>query len=76
MDSSNPDFDIIPKYDSIEEIDRELRFFPANVEQAKTLSMDQVQHYNEEGYISGLDVFTEGEAADLRSYFDKLLPWS
>ena len=73
MDSSNPDFDIIPKYDSIEEIDRELRFFPANVEQAKTLSMDQVQHYNEEGYISGLDVFTEGEAADLRSYFDKLL---
>ena len=73
MNQTDPEFDIIPQYDSIEEIDRELKFFPADVNVAKTLSKQQIRNYNQEGYISNLEVFDTEEAEDLRAYFDQLL---
>ena len=67
------DYDIIPSYDSIEEIDRELAFFPADPTQATKLSPEALAQYNRDGYLTGLDVFNEDEANDLRMYFDELL---
>ena len=73
MKNEKQEFDIIPQYDSIEEIERDLAFFPAKEDGAKTLTVAQVKHYNENGYIPNLDVFSEKEAHELREYFDGLL---
>jgi hypothetical protein len=67
------EFDIIPAYNSIEEIERELGFFPGDPESAKNLTRQQVETYNQEGYLTALDIFDEAEACDLRAYFDALL---
>ena len=67
------DFDIIPSYNSIEEIDRELGFFPGDPDRAATLTAEQVENYNRDGYLSGIDVFDSSEATQLRQYFDQLL---
>jgi non-heme Fe2+,alpha-ketoglutarate-dependent halogenase len=67
------DFDIIPSYNSIEEIDRELAFFPCDASRATTLTAEQVETYNRDGYLSGIEVFDAHEASELREYFDRLL---
>ena len=66
-------FDIVPSYNSIEEIDRDLRFFPCDPKTASTLSSDQVETYNREGYLTAINIFDAQQAAELRGYFDQLL---
>ena len=53
--------------------DRDLPFIPADPARAETLSAEQVARYNRDGFVSGLDVFPEAEAADWRRYFDGLI---
>ena len=53
--------------------DRDLPFLPADPARAKTLSREQVEHYNARGYVSPLDVFDAGEADSWRTYFDGLI---
>jgi hypothetical protein len=52
---------------------RDLRFHPVDPTGAGTLRPDQVARYNEQGFVSELDVFDAAEAASLRSYIDGLL---
>ena len=73
MSDEKQDFDIIPQYDSIDQIERDLGFFPAKEQSCKTLTTEQVKHYNENGYVSNLEIFSKREADDLREYFDALL---
>ena len=61
------------KADPVGAAGREHRFFPADPETTRTLSADEVAHFNREGFISPLDVFDESESADLRRYIDNLL---
>src|SRR5579872_4197471 len=65
--NSNPNIKI-PRWE-----DRVFEFFPSNPGQAQTLSSDQVEHYNREGYIKGLPAFSKEEADLNRRYFDGLL---
>ena len=37
--------------DAFAELDRELRFFPLGVDDPRTLSREQIAHYNEKGYV-------------------------
>ena len=67
------EFDIVPSYNSIEEIERELAFFPGDPDKAATLTRDQVETYNREGYLTAIDIFNEQQATELRGYFDQLL---
>ena len=53
--------------------DRHLPFLPADPDAARTLTPAQVRRYNEQGYVSPLDVFGAGEADDWRGYFDWLI---
>ncbi len=73
MTDKETQFDVIPQYDALEQIQRELVFYPAEPENSTTLSAEQAKQYNELGYISNLDVFTDSEADELRGYFDGLL---
>lgn len=55
------------------DIDRVKQFFPLGVENPAVLSHEQIQQFNEKGYIFPLDVFSRDEIAAHRAYFDQLL---
>ena len=59
--------------DAFAELDRELRFFPLGVDDPRTLSREQIAHYNEKGYVYPIDIFSAAEIAEIRRYFDGLL---
>ena len=60
--------------DAYPELSRTLRFFPLGVEAPQILTHEQIDHYNQYGYLSPLRVFTEAEVQPFREYFDDLLP--
>ena len=54
-------------------MNRDLRFRPAECKSPHRLTREQLSHYNEHGYVKGLRVFSEAEIAEHRCYFDRLL---
>ena len=56
------------------ELQRELDFIPLGVDNPKVLTREQIAHYNEFGYVAPISVFSENEIAEIRAYFDELLP--
>ena len=67
------DFAIIPTQEEIDQLDRELRFFPVSNPSPRTLTPQQIEAYNREGYLKGFRVYSEAEIAAIRAEFDKLL---
>ena len=59
--------------DAFPELDRDRRFFSLGVAEPTTLSLEQINQFNEKGYIFPLDVFSPDEIAIHRRYFDDLL---
>jgi ectoine hydroxylase-related dioxygenase (phytanoyl-CoA dioxygenase family) len=59
--------------DPLAALDRDLRFIPSRCESPKRLTPEQIEFYNENGYLKGFRIFGD-EAADAnRAYFDRLL---
>lgn len=52
---------------------RDLSFVPVKNEAPKSLTQEQIEHYNQHGYIKPLDVYNELEAVRNRAYFDWIL---
>lgn len=52
---------------------RSLAFIPTLNLNPKALTREQVQHFNEKGYIFPLDVYSPAEVEANRAYFDRLL---
>ena len=63
----------MPITDALPNMKRELKFYPAKNDAPKKLTSDQIQQFNEKGYIFPLNVFTKKEAEANRAYFDKLM---
>ena len=63
-------FDILPDVSAEE---RDLRFVPIKNTSPTLLTLEQIAHYNEQGYIAPVPVFNETEITELRAYFDDLL---
>ena len=61
------------KTDAFPEIERELRYFPANTNELQTLSKDKIQQFNDKGFICPLDVYSSSETKTNRETFDKLI---
>ncbi|MEM7537261.1 MAG: phytanoyl-CoA dioxygenase family protein [Chloroflexota bacterium] len=59
--------------DAYPELDRVKAFFPLGVAEPSILSVEQIQQFNEKGYIFPLDVFSSAEMVAHRAYFDDLL---
>lgn len=59
--------------DALPDMEREIKFFPVENEKPRTLSRDQVDQFNERGYLCPLDIFTPEEAEANRRYFDELI---
>lgn len=53
--------------------ERDLRFRPADPAAATSLTAEQVEHYNDRGFVSPIDLFDGSEILDMRRYFDELL---
>ena len=51
----------------------DIGFYPANAEQAKTLSQAQIEAFNADGFIQPLDALDEDEVSAARAYFESLL---
>ena len=66
-------FQTVPDQTDLEKMDRDLRFYPSQVTKPETLSCEQVEQYNCDGYVKDLAVFSQSEAVELRAYFDQLL---
>ena len=68
------DDNTITRYEDVEidDIPRNLRFYPSDPSQAHTLSSERIEAYNRDGYIKGMRIFSGEEIDDIRSYFDAL----
>ncbi len=67
------EFAIIPDANDIAKLDRSIGFHPCENQSPVHLSSEQVEQWNQAGYLSPLDVLTPPEADSLRQYFDALL---
>jgi non-haem Fe2+, alpha-ketoglutarate-dependent halogenase len=66
-------FSTIPTEAELAAIQRDLRFHPVENSSPHKLSIAQVEHYNTQGYIAPLDVYSPSEILGIREYFDELL---
>ena len=63
----------IPKTDELSRVARDLHFHPSIVAAPRTLTREQVEIFNREGYLKPIRVFDRGEIGEIRAYFDHLL---
>jgi non-haem Fe2+, alpha-ketoglutarate-dependent halogenase len=66
-------FNAVPDQSELEQMDRDLRFYPSQVADPDTLTHSQVEQYNRDGYVRNLLAFPASEADEIRRYFDGLL---
>ena len=71
--SQSPEFQAVPERDALDRIERDLRFHSATTTAPALLSLEQVQQFNDDGYVRGIRIFDDGEIAGHRAYFDRLL---
>ena len=62
-----------PIANAMPDLTRQLEFFPARTEHPARLSLEQIEQYNERGFVFPLAVFTAEEALANRRYFDELM---
>src|SRR5579863_5808171 len=63
----------IPKTDELSRLSRDLSFHPSTVANPATLTHEQVDRFNREGYLKPIRVLDRAEIAETRAYFDDLL---
>ena len=66
-------FSITPSETELAQLDRDLRFHPAINPHPKSLTPEQVAHFNERGFIAPVPIFSSDEITAIRTYFDGLL---
>lgn len=64
---------IMPTWEQLAEMGRDLQFYPSVTEHLKVLTQEQVTNFNSVGYIKGIPIFNEAEIGEHRQYFDALL---
>jgi non-heme Fe2+,alpha-ketoglutarate-dependent halogenase len=62
-----------PSHDELRAMDRDLRFYPSQVENSTTLSAEDVAAFNRDGYLKGIQVCDEAEIIGHRAFFDEQL---
>ena len=62
-----------PDLQDIHSQERDLRFHPSTTENPQLLTREQIAAFNQDGYVTGLRIFDDAEAKEIRAYFDQLL---
>ncbi len=60
-------------FDFLKRINREFSFKKINQKQPTTLSKEDIESFNERGFLTGIEIFNNSAIQDIRDYFDKLL---
>jgi non-haem Fe2+, alpha-ketoglutarate-dependent halogenase len=68
--SPAPQFKTYPTPDQLTHMDRDLTFHPGVVENPKVLTPAQVEHFNSQGYVNGIRIFSAEEIAEIRAFVD------
>ena len=71
--SNAPKFKTYPTQDQLAHMDRDLTFHPSTVQNPKILTPAQIAHYNRQGYVNEVRVFSPEEIADTRAFVDALM---
>jgi hypothetical protein len=71
--SAAPKFKPIPTQEQLARLDRDLTFHPSTVQNPKILLPAQIAHFNRQGYINGVRVFSAEEIAGTRAFVDALM---
>ena len=71
--SDATNFKMIPDQSELDQMERDLRFYPSVVQSPQRLSVEQIDHFNEQGYVRPIPLFDSEEIQDIRAYFDRLL---
>ena len=66
-------FKKFPTHDELAVLDRDLKFRPCTNTQPGVLNREQIDQFNEHGYLHGLRVFDPDEIDELRQYIDRIL---
>lgn len=66
-------FTITPSETELANLQRDLRFHSVVNQNPQVLSADQIDHFNRQGYIAPVSIFTADEITSIRGYFDDLL---
>ena len=67
------EFKIIPDQDAMNAVGRDLHFHPSTVTEPATLTLENIAHFNKNGFVRPIRIFDGPEADGLRAYFDRLL---
>ena len=57
-------------------MEKDFTFYPSTASSLKSLTADQVESYNQYGYLKGIPLFDAEQAAVNRAYFDGLLAYA
>lgn len=71
--SAAPTFRMIPTADELARLERKFAFHPCANAAPRTLSAEQIAHFNRAGFVKGIRIFSPAESDDIRRYFDALL---
>ncbi|MCE9534656.1 MAG: phytanoyl-CoA dioxygenase family protein [Planctomycetes bacterium] len=66
-------FNPLPGQDDLAQMPRDLRFHPTVNPSPKTLTPNQIEQFNRDGYLKGIRIFSKTEANAIRAFFDDLL---
>lgn len=66
-------FAITPDQADLDKLGRDLRFYPVQNASPRVLTHGQIEHFNANGFIRPVRIFSEAEITSIRSYFDDLL---
>ena len=73
MSTARSDFSVVPDKDQLASTARDLRFHAVANPSPRVLKENDLAQFNEQGFLKPLDVFSSGEIAQIRTYFDGLL---
>jgi non-haem Fe2+, alpha-ketoglutarate-dependent halogenase len=66
-------FQTVPDQAAIDSLLRDLKFHPVHNPAPRTLSREQIDAFNRDGYVKGVRIFSDSESRENRRYFDELL---
>lgn len=70
---SSTQFAITPDTNELDKMQRDLRFYPCHNDSPRVLTGEQIEHFNANGYVRRLRIFSDTEIRAIREYFDDLL---
>jgi non-heme Fe2+,alpha-ketoglutarate-dependent halogenase len=63
----------IPSTDELSQVQRDLSFHPSTTANPSTLTPEQIERFNRDGYLKPFRIFKPGEITEIAGYFDDLL---